>query len=156
MKYPTHIIDPNGDVIIRLLNPNAPFAVSEEWDYGEDDVLPSWFGSRQWNPINNEQAVDSLIDLTVVDQDDQNKPPKPTASESHVSLLAASGLKRVPTRRARRLSEGRLLNEYSRMSYFPGHECMLNAQANPHSTRNTPTKSHRNISYPHLHSSAQH
>jgi hypothetical protein len=132
MKYPTHIINPNGDVIIRLLNPNAPFAVSEEWDYGEDDVLPSWFGSRQWNPINNEQAVDSLIDLTVVDQDDQNEPPKPAASETHVSLLAASGPTSVPTRRQRhrprRLSEGeRILNEYARMSYFPGHECMLNA-----------------------------
>jgi hypothetical protein len=130
MKYPTHIIDPNGDVIIKLLSPNAPFAVSEEWDYGEDDELPSWFGSRQWNPLNNEQAVDSLLDLTIVDKEDQNEPPKSAASETHVSLLAATSLTTVPTRRQRhrprRMSESEcILSDYARMSYFPGHERML-------------------------------
>lgn len=131
MKNPTHIIDPNGDVIIKLLNPNAPFAVSEEWDYGEDEGLPSWFGSRQWNPLNNEQAVDSLLDLTVVDQDGQNESPKSAASETRVALLAVTGITGLPTRRQRRrprrMSEGEfILNEYTRMSYFlrtsAGHE----------------------------------
>ncbi|RHZ58412.1 hypothetical protein CDV55_100409 [Aspergillus turcosus] len=123
MKNPTHIIDPNGDVIIRLLNPNAPFAVSEEWDYGEDEELPSWFGSRQWNPLNNEQAVDSLLDLTVVDQDDQNESPKSAASETNVALLAVTGITGLPTRRQRRrprrMSEGEfILNEYTRKPAF--------------------------------------
>ncbi|RHZ43078.1 uncharacterized protein CDV56_100485 [Aspergillus thermomutatus] len=121
MKHPTHIIDPNGDVIIKLLDPNAPFAVCEEWDYGEDEEFPPWFGSRQWHPLNNEQAVDSLLDLTLADQDTQNGSPKSAASETHVAQLAATGLTRVPTRRRRprRMSEGEcILTEYARKPAF--------------------------------------
>ncbi|KAF4150839.1 hypothetical protein CNMCM8927_005401 [Aspergillus lentulus] len=109
MKYPTHIIDPNGDVIIKLLNPNAPFAVSEEWDYREDDELPS--------------CRLALLDLTVVDQDDQDEPQKSAASETHVSLLAETSLTRTPTRRQRhrprRMSESEcILSEYARKPAF--------------------------------------
>lgn len=130
MKHPKHIIDPNGDVTITLLNPNAPFAVSEEWDYGEDDQSRSWFGTRQWNPLNNEQAVDSLLDLTIINQDDHDEAPKSAEPETYVSLLAATDLTRVPTRRQRyrprRMSESECIrSEYTRMSIPPGQERLL-------------------------------
>ncbi|EAW13234.1 uncharacterized protein ACLA_016800 [Aspergillus clavatus NRRL 1] len=79
MKQPTHIIDPSGEVTIRLLNPNAPFAVSDNEDYNEDENIPPWLSSDQWSPLSNEEAVNALLDLSFLQDETSSAASSPNS-----------------------------------------------------------------------------
>lgn len=61
MSQPTHIIDPDGEVLIHLINPNSPFALSE----GPSSPLLSYASDLQHYDSEKSESADdsSSLDL---------------------------------------------------------------------------------------------